>query len=287
MSAIRTCGPECREGNGRHPRTRVTVGVAFAALIAGLSTGPAAAHDFWLGAEPTESGRQAIRLWVGHQLDVQEELGFEPDRIVSAVLVRDGRAVDVRALGREGETPLFTVPGTSGEVLFALERRRVAAHTMERSKFDGYLRDEGLGDARALLARAPAREGEVERYSRYLKLWQGDAAAASSVGEQLGLRFEIVLPAGLASAGATTRVCLRFDSAPLPGRTITAFSGDSANGGRRHRRSRISADDGCADLALPSADFHLLRSVHLRPCDAEDCGPAQWESFWAAYSIQP
>jgi hypothetical protein len=286
MPAFRFRQSARRASNAAQAAARAIVGAALAAVAAVPWAVPAQAHDFWLGADPAVSGRQTIRLWVGHQLDVQEELGHEGDRIVSAVLVRDGHRVDVSALGRDGDAPLFTLPATSGALLFALERRRVPAHTMERSKFDGYLRDEGLGEARALLARAPARDGEVERYSRYLKLWQGATMAEPSVSEQLGHRFEIVLPDGLAMSGATTRVCLRFDSAPLPGRMITALSGDSPNGERRHRRSRISAGDGCADLELPRADFHLLRSVHLRQC-RDDCGAAQWESFWAAYSIQP
>lgn len=271
----------------RAPATMTTaiVCAATAVLIACAWPGGARAHDFWLGAEPVGPDGQAVRLWVGHQLDVEEELPFEGARIVSTTLVRGDRRTDVRALGREGVTPLIGLPGTSGALLFGLERRRVPAHTMERTKFDGYLREEGLGDVRALLATAPARDGEVERYSRYLKLWQGGAAAGPAVSEQLGYRFEILLPDGLGVEGAATRVCIRFDSAPLPGRMITALSGDTAGGGRRHRRSRFTAADGCAQLQLPSARFHLLRSVHLQPC-RDDCGPAHWESFWAAYSIQ-
>lgn len=262
------------------------VALAIAALGAVVGSNSVYAHDFWLGVEPIDDGRQALRLWVGHQLEVEEELGFESSRIVSATLVAAGQRVDVAALGREGDKPLLTLPDGSGAVLLGLERRRVAAHTMDRPKFDAYLRDEGLGDVRRLLQRAPVRDGEVERYSRYLKVRRGSATARPAASELLGYRFEIVLPDGLGAEGEPTRVCLRFDSAPLPGRMITLLSGDSPSSGRRHRRSRVSASDGCAELLLPRADFHLLRSVHLRQC-REDCGPAHWESFWAAYSIQP
>ena len=116
-----------------------------------------------------------------------------------------------------------------------------------------------------------------ERYRRYLKAIVGPYAPHAAIGQTL----EIVPISPLGIGAARIDVKLLFEGQPLPGAVMFA---EHRDGARLDREGLTTAEDGTTTFSLAQPGRWLIRTVHMRKC-ATDCGPAEWESHWAALTF--
>ncbi|TXK65687.1 DUF4198 domain-containing protein [Alkalisalibacterium limincola] len=263
--------------------------VAVGTLVAGvLAAMPALAHDFWLTAEQrNQDGSPVLRMWVGHEMEAEEERPYEAVRSQTLRMYHEGRTVALPQRGADGAVPFYALPeGVQGPLLVAMERPEVVLELPE-PRFDHYLAEERLADIQAL--RREGAEAGPERYTRYLKVLVGPFSQDVMPPEEVGQRLEIVvdeLPAQPAP-GAKLQARVLFEGAPLPGRSVVALWGGETNGSTGSQLTQVEVTDeaGRVSFAYEKDGVWMLRLVHMRACEA--CSDVRWEGFWAAHVIQP
>lgn len=268
------------------PRARrAAVGAVMTSLLA---TQPAVAHDFWLTAEREgQDSPSVLRMWVGHEMEAEEERPYEAARSQTLRMYRGDSVVVLPQQGVDGAVPFYSLPeGMRGPLLVAVERPPVVLELPE-PRFDHYLVEERLDDIRAL-----RREGALagpERYTRYLKLLVGPFPDSSLPSRQLGQRLEIMVDELPVEAGpaATLQATVLFEGAPLPDRAVVAHWGGDASGSSGSQLTQVAVTDaqGRVSFAYEHGGVWMLRLVHVRACEA--CGDVLWEGFWGAFVIQP
>ncbi|MEM9691490.1 MAG: DUF4198 domain-containing protein [Myxococcota bacterium] len=247
------------------------------ALVVFLGAARVAAHDYWMTPDPRASppGPVTVHLWVGENLEPEEERPFAADRTVSFVHITKKEAA--RALDPVDGVPLWRGALAAGGHLFALHRN-IAYVELEAKRFEGYLRHKGLTsiiEERA--ARGESDAPGTERYQRYLKLWFAVGEAPDDVyGRVVGHELELLL-LDRPKAGAPIRIRTLFRGQPLPGFSMTA----QREGGEPQRLQT----DAQGELTLPAleAGMWLARGVHMLRVDGDK--RADWESFWAAFTF--
>jgi uncharacterized GH25 family protein len=95
-----------------------------------------------------------------------------------------------------------------------------------------------------------------------------------------GLKLEIRPLENLYSkkVGDNLSFQIMFDGKPLPGRTVFADNRESAT------QKMITDREGKITMKLERSGLWLVRLVYMQRC-AADCGEADWESFWSAFSF--
>ena len=157
----------------RRARSASRSALGVLALLVSIAATPAAvAHDFWVEAvaqgETTE-----LHLCVGERL-AGDERGLRADRALRADWVTRRGPVDLRPAAGEERLPATLPPGSgSGVFVYA---SAASAISLEASRFEPYLREEGLDFVLAArrLAGQSAFPGH-ERYSRAAKALVGPA----------------------------------------------------------------------------------------------------------------
>lgn len=224
------------------------------------------AHDHYLEPVATATAGWVVRHRVGEGLDQPEEKPWDRAKVAIATFGRQDLLRDDRPTG-----PPALVLGAGTGVL-RVDRIPIDI-TLEGPKFREYLREEGLDET---LARRrievdfgkPARE----RYRRYLKA----IIDAPLVHAPLGQRLEIV---PLSEPDGELELRVLFDGAPLSGAVVFAETHTS------EPQRRTTNTDGTARFTVARAGFWLVRLVHMKRC-TKDCGPAEWESHWAALTFR-
>lgn len=259
-------------------RRRVLAAIAATALV-----GSALGHDFWIEPATFAPGR-GERVGVG--LRVGEN--FRGDRVP-----RDPRRiVRFAAVGASGETPIVGAAGGEPAGYARLDApgphwliysSNNAYVELDGSKFEQYLREEGLESVIA----ERARRGETnkpgrERYSRAAKsliavdgVTTGDCGAVS-----LPLELTPVQNPLTADAGREISFALRFQGEPLAGALVVAMHADDPT---RKLTARTDAE-GVVSLDVATKGRWLLKAVHMTRVANDP--KADWESTWASLTYE-
>lgn len=256
--------------------------VAAALLFSTVIAWPAAAHEFWMAAQPFSAAAGepvAVTLHVGEQ--------FAGD----AVPFSSRHAAMLRLYNAQGRQDLLpqlpAEPVPQAELAFPDAGTQLLAFDSHPSfielsadKFHAYLHDEGL-DA---VIQARERSGRAatpgrERYRRNVKALvrvggKSDGTYAVRTGQRLEIvpgNDPLVLP-----PGGMLAVSLHFDGKPLAHALLKAWHRQDG----RTTAIRVRTDaQGKASFILPFAGTWMISAVHMVP--AAGTRDADWDSFWA------
>lgn len=199
----------------------------FLCLLAAMTAGPAAAHDFWVEAAPYSvavGSPVSVLLYVGHGTN-RQRWGANLSRVVRFTDLAATGSVDRRAAlhtdsGSDDATLTFATPGTHILIFESTHAKSV----LPAIRFDDYAKTEGLTPAIERRAGKPASDGR-ELYSRRAKaLVQvvGRAGPQPHVTKPVGLTLEIVPQRNPYDLQASTKLPVRvyYEGRPLVGATI-------------------------------------------------------------------
>jgi uncharacterized GH25 family protein len=245
-------------------------------------------HEYWLEPEDffiKPGGRSDIRLFLGEGLKVEEEMPYRSSKTSVFRLLSSGETFDLTRDMKDEAKPLFSFSAqNSGTYVLAMERNW-SYITLESSKFDDHLREDGMEYViveREKLGEAK-KEGK-ERYSRFIKaLIQVGGKRDRTLSQRAGLRFEIVPlenPYSL-KIGDELPVQVLFEGKALAGRTLFA---DNRDGDLANKQRVVTDVDGIAKIKLDRKGVWLVRLVFMQRC-SRSCEGADWESFWGALSF--
>lgn len=259
---------------------------SFASLF--LLAVSAFAHEYWLEPEkfrlaPNE--KTAVRLFVGDALKDKEEKPFQTAKTMRFDIFSANKTLDLKTTAADGAMPVYGFSADkAGNYLVAMERNW-SYIKLNPQGFEDYLREDGMeyivGEREKLGERK--KEGH-ERYSRFLKsLLQVGERRDDVYKKQLGMRLEIVpLENPYAKkVGDTLKVQVLFEGKPLADRDVFANN----RSGENVTTQKLKTDkSGKITVDLDKSGLWLVRLVNMRRC-RQDCGDADWESFWAALTF--
>ncbi len=247
-------------------------------------------HDYWLEPAsfylPANGGKVNVRMHLGARLMSEEERPLQKARTPRFQLISSAGSEDLLITGMEGRTPVAQLTTkASGNYLIAMERAPTLI-TLEANKFEAYLAEEGLQPIIAERKRLneSAQIGH-ERYSRYLKtLLQIGELQDDTFARIVGHRLEIVPESNpyKLKAGDKLRVRVTFDGQPLRGVKVFAHHREA---GKIDNQESMTNPDGRAEFSIARRGVWLIRLVHMRRCEAADCGEVDWESFWLSLTF--
>jgi uncharacterized GH25 family protein len=233
-------------------------------LLIVLFASQAMAHDFWI--EPS-SYRPALGETVSVSLRVGENFTGDPiprmEHRIESFLVRDRNGVRT-VEGVEGSDPAGEITAGSEPAVIGY-RSHFSSVELERTKFESYLREEGLAN------RIQVRKDgmQKERYARFVKSILGTLDDAA-VRTPLGWRFELVPVSG-------TQFRALYEGKPLAGTLVFALSRDGRG------QSARSNGDGLVTFDLTKGEW-LIKTVHM--VEAPSDSGFDWESLWASITLQ-
>ncbi len=245
------------------------------------------AHEYWF--EPANFFAQVnekidLKLFLGEGLKVEEERPFEAAKIVSFRQYFGEVGFDSKN-NVDKSMPFYSyTSGSDGNHMFALERNW-SYITLEPDKFDEYLREDGMEyiiEERAKLGESqkPGRE----RYSRFIKtLLQIGDKRDNIYKKKTGLKLDITPLENPYSkkVGDMLSFQVTFDGKAIANRTIFADNRDN----NVLSKQKLTTDaKGKAKIKLDHGGVWLVRLVFMQRCKT-DCGEADWESFWGAFSF--
>lgn len=256
----------------------------FSALL--LSSN-ASAHEYWLEPEtfrlePNE--KTAVHLYVGDGLTKdREERPFQTAKTAMFNVFSAGRTLDLKSSVKDQAMPVYDFSASNpGEYLLAMERGW-SFIKIEAGEFEDYLREEGM--EYIVGERAKLKENQKEgreRYSRFIKsLLQVGNRHDATYKKRVGLKLEIVpLENPYAKRiGDSLKFQILLDGKPLAGRKVFADN-------RAAETQELTTDkNGEATMKIDRKGLWLVRVVSMRRCAAADCGEADWESFWSAFTF--
>ena len=264
-------------------RSRVVAGIFLALLlpVAGFS------HEYFF--EPESFFAQVnqkinLRLFVGEGLKKEEEREFQAEKVKSFRQYFGQIGADVKN-NSDNSMPFYSyTSGSAGNHLFALERNW-SYITLEPQKFEDYLREDGMNYIIAERTKLGENQKEGrERYSRFIKtLLQIGDKLDNTYKEKTGLKLDITPLENPYSKkpGDTLGFQILFDGKPLANKTAFADNRD----GETTSRQKLTTDaNGKFTVKLDRKGSWLVRLVVMQRCKV-DCGGADWESFWGAFSF--
>jgi uncharacterized GH25 family protein len=260
--------------------------VVAAGLFAAAGATELSAHDFWIqpsSFHPAVGSVVQLRLYVGPQFE-GEPLPRVPQLLSRFVLVSEAGERDVP--GRAGMDPAGAVRIEAPGMQIAGYRSFDSPITIEPSKFEEYLKEEGLEK----VAETRVRRGETQKparelFSRCAKslLEAGDAASPGAGKDRaIGLTLELVAeknPYALA-AGDELPVVLLLEGKPLTGVLVQGLL-------HKDPAARVAArtdKSGRARLRLAKTGFWLVKAVEMQAVPAG--GEADWKSLWASLTFE-
>jgi uncharacterized GH25 family protein len=257
---------------------------AIAVALASLLAATASAHDFWI--QPPK-----FRVAKDEVVEVPLRVGEE---YVGEVVPRDDLRIEKFVVhGPDGVEP---VPGADGKdpagrftpkkdgiyvVGFRSKRRSIE---LEASKFEAYLKEEGL--QRVVELRAERKETQKpgrEVYSRCAKaLIRAGDGAKDGHDRVLGMRLEIVPETNpyAVEAGAALAFRVVYDEKPLAEALVVARSRAEP----KHVVSARTDAEGRVKLTLAKAGEWTAKCVHMVEAPKET--GMDWESLWASATFE-
>lgn len=260
--------------------------ILFALVFAVSFSADAFAHEYWFEPEtffPAAKEKTAVHLYVGDGLTKdREERPFQTEKTPVFKLFSTKNTLDLKSSLTENAMPVYTFSADeNGNYLLAMERNW-SYIKLEASKFEDYLREDGIEFIIAERAKLGESKNEGgERYSRYLKsLLQVGDQRTDVYKKNLGMKLEIVpLENPYAKkVGDKIKFQIFFDGKPLADRTIFADNRNSET-----QKSKTDKD-GKATFRLDRSGLWIVRLVNMQRCQA-NCGEAVWESFWGAITF--
>ncbi len=244
----------------------------------------AAAHEFWLlpGSFAPELDQEvSVRIFVGDGFEHGEPYPRNPGHLLSFVHFGE----EETPIGGElGDDPAGRFVATQPGVQAISYRSRASSLTLEASRFESYLADEGLEHVIEFRAQAgeTATDGR-EAFSRCAKsLIRVAGGPTEGYDRRLGLDLEIIptaSPFGL-ETGARLPVLVLWQGEPLAGAQIRAFAE-----GHPDRTSEVrTGADGTATLTLDPAGVWMLSVVHMER--AAPGADVDWESTWSSLTFR-
>ena len=259
---------------------------AFTSLL--LFAVSAFAHEYWLEPEkfalaPNE--KTAVRLYVGDALKDKEEKPFQTSKTTMFDIFSANKTLNLKTSLTDGATPIYNFSADkAGNYLLAMERNW-SYIKLEPDKFEDYLREDGMeyiiGEREKLDERK--KEGR-ERYSRFIKsLLQVGDKPDNVYKKRLNLKLEIMpLENPYAKkVGEKLKFQVLFDGKPLADRAVFA---NNRNGENVTTQKMTTNKTGKFTVNLDKSGLWLVRLVNMQKCK-QDCGEADWESFWAAFTF--
>ena len=244
------------------------------------------AHEYWFEPEtffPALKQKTAVHLYVGDGLiKDREERIYQSAKTPLFDLFSNSKKQNLKPDLTEGQMPVFNFTAEkTGNYLLAMERDW-AFIKIESGKFEDYLREDGMEYIIAEREKLGESEKEGrERYSRYIKsLLQVGDKRDKTYKKQLGMKLEITpLENPYAKKiGDELQFQIVFEGKPLADRTIFADN-------RSSETQKMTTDkNGIVTMKIDNSGLWLVRLVNMRRC-AADCGEADWESFWGAFSF--
>lgn len=255
-------------------------------VFAALLSANAFAHEYWLEPEtffPAPGQKTAVRLYVGDGLTKdREERPFQLAKTQTFRLFSSSEVWDLKSSLSDGASPVYNFSAArAGNYLLAMERNW-SYIKLEPKQFEEYLREDGMDYVVAERRKLGEsnREGR-ERYTRFLKsLLQVGGERDETFKKSSGARLEITPLENPYSKKVGDRLSLRvtFDGKPLAGKTVFADNRDGTS------QKMATGRDGKFTMKIDRGGLWLVRLVFMRRC-APDCGEADWESFWGAFSF--
>jgi hypothetical protein len=204
--------------------------------------------------------------------------------LVNQFVVEDvtGRRPVVR---RDGADPAGLVRvATAGLLVIGYSSNPSALET-PASKFDQYLKEEGLDAIAALRARRGTTGAPVrELFSRCAKSLVLSGPPSEAPGDRrLGFALELVAernPYAL-RVGQDLPVRLTYENLPLAGALVVAMN-------RSVPAERLAARtdrEGRVRFRVPPGGMWLIKTVHMVPAPA--AANAEFVSFWASLTFEP
>lgn len=258
----------------------------FATIFLCLCSNAIFAHEYWFEPEtffPAPKAKIAVHLYVGDGLvKDREERVYETKKTDMFQLFSTFKTWNLKTSLTEGQMPIYEFSADkSGNYLLAMERNW-SYITLEPQKFEDYLVEDGM----EYISKEREKLGESskpgrERYSRYIKtLLQVGDKRTDVYKKKLGMKLEIMPLENPYSkkVGDTLSFQVLFDGKPLVGKTVFANNRDSET-------QKMTTDkDGKFSMKIEKKGLWLARLVYMQRC-AKDCGEADWESFWGAFSF--
>ena len=261
--------------------------VFSAILTIALFSAPSMAHEYWFEPAsffPKVNEKIDLKLFLGEGLKVEEEMPFRAAKTVSFRHYYGESRLDAKNNVDESMPFYSFTSGSEGNHLFAMERNW-SYITLEPDKFDAYLREDGmeyiLEERRKLgESQKPARE----RYSRFIKtLLQIGKKRDNIFKKKTGLKLDITPLENpyTKRVGDSLTFKVEFDGRPLAGRTVFA---DNRDGETISKQKLVTDSKGRVKVKLDRRGVWLVRLVFMQRC-VTDCGDADWESRWGAFSF--
>lgn len=268
-----------------NPRPRL-VGLICALATAAPSSN---AHEFWIQPDdftPSEGQLVHLHLRVGDEFPGSPVVRDDTHIIKFECRCPDETTTPI--LGQHSHDPagLFRPAKPGCHILYY--RNAPIAHTMDATKFEAYLKEDGLEkiiQSRASTGQSSAQGREI--YSRCAKsIVQSSASASAGFDTPVGLRLELIPeidPATLDTTDDLRRqlpVALRYEGKPLEGALVRVQHPDHPESTqliRTDAQGRIQAK-----ISMPG--MWLISAVEMIPAPAES--GADWESLWASLTFE-
>lgn len=256
--------------------------LAFAVLL----SADAFAHEYWFEPEtffPAANQKTAVHLYVGDGLvKDREERPFQLAKTQAFRLFSSSQVWDLKGKLADGALPVYDFSaGRAGNYLLAMERNWSYIKFAPK-EFEEYLREDGMEYIIAERVRLNESDKEGrERYTRSLKsLLQVGGVRDDTFKKSAGSSLEITPLENPYSKRVGDRLSIRitFEGKPLVGKTVFADN----RGGETQRM--LTDGGGKVTMKIDRGGLWLVRLVFMRRC-ASDCGEADWESFWGAFSF--
>ncbi len=244
----------------------------------------AKAHEFWLQPEAFRIAIGepiGVRVMVGDGFEEGEPYAHNPRHIRYFRAAPEGAG---EILGESGDEPagIFTadLPGLA-TLIYRSYPSRV---TIDSTKFEDYLRSEGL---EAIVARR-AELGESNRagreaFSRCAKaLVEVEGVAPEGFDEPIGLALEIVplaSPFALPASGEL-RIQVLWKGEPLSNAQVRVF----VSGEPDQTATVQTTQDGTAAIEAAAPGVRLLSVVHMERAD--EGSAVDWESTWSSLTFE-
>ncbi|MEO7674793.1 MAG: DUF4198 domain-containing protein [Pyrinomonadaceae bacterium] len=267
----------------RNFSTRIVV----AAVLAFLLPIYAFSHEYFFEPESffiQVNQKVDLRLFVGEGLKKEEERPFQAEKVRSFRQYFGKSATDVKN-NQDNSMPFFSYTSAlQGNQLFTLERDW-SYIKLEPQKFDDYLREDGMEYIIAERAKLGESQKEGrERYSRFIKtLLQVGETRDNAYRAKTGMKLDITpLENPYAKKpGDNLAFQIMFNGKPLVNRTVFA---DNRDGETISKQRFVTDSRGKVNVKLDRKGTWLVRLVVMQRCKI-DCGEADWESFWGAFSF--
>ena len=243
-------------------------------------------HETWL--EPSTfflKSRETIpiRLYVGDGLrkDI-EEIPYQVDRTTTFKQLGVASQNDLEPGLNHGATPVLQFSSTSvGNAMLVMERNWSYIE-LDAPKFEAYVHEVGMQYIiEERLTRGETQTPGRERYRRSIKtLLQVGDKRDDTYKKVTGVKLEII-PLSNPYAkknGAQLAFQAFFNGKPLANKIAFAENRNSAT------QSMITDADGKFSMKLDRDGLWLVRLVYMQRC-TEDCGTADWESYWGTFTF--